>query len=294
VHAFMLRVAPYVVDVRTPKVLDLIDSMQLNIRRRVDREKIPLRWVFREELRRIRRYENSLSTHFDAMLVVSPGDKALIDGSNIHVIPLGVDTTAFSPAIDKKTSHQTLIFSGNMNYGPNVEAAIWFAERCFGKIRRSFPGARFVIVGGGPSAKVRGLARIEGVTVTGYVPSMPDILNTGHVAVAPMHSGSGMQFKILEAMACEIPVVTTQLGLGGIRADHNREVLIANSEEDFSAAVRSLLERPEWARELGRHGRSLVSSRYSWSAATARVQEIYEQIAHPKAPRGLSTSTGFR
>ncbi|MBA2123511.1 hypothetical protein B9J78_00975 [bacterium Unc6] len=277
IHAYMLRVAPYLSDVSAPKVLELIDSMQLNLERRVAMERIPKRWLFQEELRRIVHYERNIGDYFDQMIVVSEKDRALIPNKKVRVIPNGVDTELFKPQ-SKESKEPAIVFSGNMGYFPNESAVIWFVEKCFRRIKKEIPDAKLVIAGNNPSSKIKKLGDNLSIFVTGFVESMVDELNKAQVAIAPMQSGSGMQFKILEAMSCNLPVVTTTLGLGDIKARPGEEICVADTAEDFAETVVTLIKSPEMADRIGRKAREFVMHNHSWENAASQVEEIYSRL----------------
>ena len=277
IHAYMLRVAPYLSDVSAPKILELIDSMQLNLERRIARESVPKRWLFQEELRRIVSYERNIGDWFDQMIVVSEKDRALIPSQKVTVIPLGADTDLFKPH-RKESKEPVLVFSGNMGYAPNINAVRWFVEKCFSLIQKEVPTASLIIAGANPPKEVCDLAQRNGVTVTGFVKSMPEILTEASVAIAPMQSGSGMQFKILEAMSCDLPVVTTTLGLGDIKARPGEEICVADTAEEFAETVVTLIKSPETAERIGRNAREFVINHHSWEYAASQIEGIYNAI----------------
>jgi sugar transferase (PEP-CTERM/EpsH1 system associated) len=280
IHAYMLRVAPYLSAVSTPKILELIDSMQFNLERRVTMEGIPNRWLFTEELRRVTPYERKIGELFDQLIVVSEKDKALIPSNNVRAIPLGVDTDIFVPREpqDKLEQKPIIVFSGNMGYAPNIHAVTWFVEKCLPLIQKAIPDAALIIAGSNPSKEVRDLGQKRGVTVTGFVESMSEILNKARVAVAPMQSGSGMQFKILEAMACGLPVVATTLGLGDIKARPGHDIYIADTAGEFAEMVLNLLNTPETAERISRQARNFVLHNHSWEHMATQVEAIYHKI----------------
>jgi glycosyltransferase involved in cell wall biosynthesis len=277
IHAYMLRVAPYLSDVAVPKILELIDSMQLNLERRVAMESIPKRWLFQEELRRIVHYEREIGGYFDQMIVVSEKDRMLIPSQKVTVIPLGVDTDLFKPN-RKGYKEPVIVFSGNMGYTPNINAARWFVGECFPFIQKEIPTVSLIIAGANPSKEVCDLAHCNGITVTGFSKSMPEILAQASVAIAPMQSGSGMQFKILEAMACGLPVVTTTLGLGDIKAGPGEEICVADAAEEFAETVVMLLKSPKMADRIGRNAREFVMHHHCWGNNASKVEEIYSEL----------------
>ena len=276
-HAYMLRMAPYLRLMPAPSVLDAMDSMQLRMQRNVAVERAPRRWLFREELRRVTPYERKIGPSVDALIVLSERDGEFFPGAASTAVANGVDTEIFAPDPALREP-DTIVFSGIMSYPPNVAAARWFAERCFPAVREAIPDARLLLAGSSPPADLLQLGRRDGVTVTGYVESMPATLNRASVAVAPMLSGAGMQNKVLEAMACGLAVVTTPLGLGSIRAEPGHELVVAEGAEAFAAAVVELLRDPDRAQELGERARACVIERHSWEHAAGDVEAIYERI----------------
>jgi polysaccharide biosynthesis protein PslH len=276
-HIFLLRLAPYFDNFSTPKIIELIDSMQLNLKRRASLESIPIRWLIQEELKRVIRYEHKIHQFFNQIVVVSEKDKELIPGEQVQVIPNGIDTYIFKQQ-EEIPLKPTLIFSGNMGYAPNIHAVKWFVQLCLPIIKESIPEVYFIIAGANPSKEISNFAQIPGVTVTGFVESMPDTLKNANVAIAPMQSGSGIQNKILEAMSSGLPVVTTNLGLGNIKAIPGKEILLADSPEDFAKAIISLLQNPSLAREIGNQGRQYVVNNHSWEVEANRVEELYKQM----------------
>src|SRR5262249_18269138 len=149
VHAFMLRIAPYVSDIRLPKILELNDSMQLNLQRRAERCGGVMKWVITEELGRISRLESELHRDFDRLIVTSEKDREFIAGDNVSVLPLGVDLETFRPP-SVRGRRMSIVFSGNMGYAPNIDAACWFVDRCLPLVRVEIPDASLTIVGANP------------------------------------------------------------------------------------------------------------------------------------------------
>jgi polysaccharide biosynthesis protein PslH len=277
IHAYMLRIAPFLSGVSLPKVMELIDSMQLNLRRRIQLENILARGLYKEEYRRISDYEAGIGNCFDHVILVSDIDKQFIKTDNVSVIPLGVDTSLFTPA-ETRPEAPVIVFSGNMGYAPNIRAITWFVRDCYPAVQEKIPDVRLMVAGGNPSGEIRSLEKQRGITVTGFTRSLAEVIRQAGVAIAPMRSGSGMQFKILEAMACGLPVVTTTLGLGDIKARTGEEILVADDPADFSAAVVSLFTNKNRASRIGKNARQYIQLHHSWESAADAIESIYGDV----------------
>ncbi|MGM3305433.1 glycosyltransferase [Anabaena sp. WFMT] len=277
VHVFMMRMAPYFHQISAPKIIELIDSMQLNLERRLTIEPFHQRWLFQEELRRVIDYEQILCDLFNYVVVVSKKDKDIISNQQVQVIPNGIDTKLFT-AQQNTPLHSTLIFSGNMSYAPNIHAVKWFVKQCLPIIKRTIPEVYFIIAGVNPTQEICNLGQVPGVKVIGYVASMSETLQQANVAIAPMQSGSGIQNKILEAMASELPVITTTLGLGSLKAKPGQEILVADSPKSFAETTITLLQNRKLAKEIGHQARKFVVNYHSWETAANQIEELYTQI----------------
>lgn len=274
IHAFTLRLAEFARTKHIPVVYELIDSMQLNVENMIREEKNLKKWLYKIEGKRIGNYEKDLVQKNSHITLVSAKDKERIGLDHIHVVPNGVDMEQFIPADSARRKGQ-IVFSGNMNYLPNIHAVKWFVKYCFPMIRESVPNATFVIAGANPSNAVRKLHNGQTIIVTGYVDSLVDILTSSEVAIAPMRSGSGMQNKILEAMACGIPVVTTHNGLEGIFAKNNEEILVADVPELFAQSIISLMNNPDLYDKVSSNSRNYVQKHHSWEKSNRSIIDIY-------------------
>ena len=276
VHVQLARLGPVCSGVGgVPKVLDFIDSLALNMRRRGDQERGPKKWFFSMEAQRMARYERELTFAFHQQTVCSPLDREYIGaGENLHVIPNGVAIDDF-PYTDEGREGNLIVLTGRMGYFPNSDAAVYFATEVLPLIRRQVPDARFDIVGAHPPRRVQQLARLPGVLVTGYVPRIQEYLARASVAVAPMRSGSGMQFKVIEAMAGGIPVVATPYAIGGIEAVSGENLFIAETAEGLAEQTVRLLKDPTLRRRLARSARRLVEAKYTWERSVAMLDDVY-------------------
>jgi glycosyltransferase involved in cell wall biosynthesis len=271
VYAVMIRVLINLPDNKLPLFIDMIDSMGLNFSRRMAIESGLKKYALGIEFKRIRSYEISAAKTADLSFVVSRVDQKFIDSSKVKALPLGIDKLQLS---DEILDHhpRSIVFSGNMNYEPNIDAVLWFNEHCWRKIKEAFPDLLWVIAGSNPSNEILALKSDKNIKVTGRVPSLTSVIRTAILSIAPMQSGSGMQFKILEAMSCGVPVVSTSLGLGDISAIPDQDVVIADSSDSFTQAIFDLLSSPHRSEIIGENGRKFVNVNHSWDMLNAEFE----------------------
>jgi glycosyltransferase involved in cell wall biosynthesis len=251
--------------------------MELNFRRRLVSESWYWQPLVKEEIKRLHQYERSRVEEFDVAVVVSETDKAVIDHPKIKCIPLGVDLSVFYPG-SKKSDYPSIVFSGNMSYYVNEKSILWFIKHCWENIKAQVPNIRLKIIGANPSKKLLQCTNDDSILITGFVPSLADELRTGHIAIAPMQSGSGMQNKVLEAMACGLPVVCTSLGLGMIKAEHKKEVLSADEAETFAESCIYLMTNVKERKEMGQRAYELVKESYTWDVNAERINRLYREL----------------
>lgn len=276
IHVQLVRMAPVVENLgKIPKVLDFIDALSLNIYRRSMRENGPVAWFMALESKRLEDYERYLTQKYDQLVVSSPLDcDAIGNYDNIHVIPNGVSIEDF-PFVADGREPKMIVFTGRMGYFPNADAVIWFVEKVLPLIQQQLSEVKFYVVGADPTSEVQVLAQQPGVFVTGYVSSIQDYLHQATVAVAPLQSGSGMQFKVIEAMGCGTPVVATSYALGGVDVLGGEHLLVANNAESFAQKVICLLRDEDLQRYLAHNARRLVEEKYTWDRSVTMLEDVY-------------------
>jgi glycosyltransferase involved in cell wall biosynthesis len=306
IHAQLFRMGQYVIKTEgIAKVLDLCDSLALNLSRRAELDCTPKRFLVKLEEKRVRRYEVEIMKAFDSGTVVAHFDRDYLlnqDNSlNLSVVPMGVDLKYFQPLKVNNDSNRedvtekqnmtltvqedfaddrskNLLFTGTMNYFPNSDAVIYFCNNVFPLIQKRYPDATFYIVGNHPTEQIRRLSDQKGVVVTGYVPDIRPYFEKASVFVAPLRAGSGIQTKNLEAMAMGIPIVTTSIGAMGLEAETDTELLIADTPETFAERVIYLIENPDIRQNLANAGRKRVEASYDWQVLVNRLEQVYDQI----------------
>jgi len=259
------------------------------------------RLLYRRQWRRMLKFEGRTLARFDRVLAVSDVDRETLQRlypssvrSPIAVIPTGVDTAFFAPtAVEPSAPH--IVFTGSMDWLPNVDGVQFFCREILPRIRRAVPGATFSIVGRAPTPAVRRLGEEAGVEVTGRVDDVRPHLAKAAVYVVPLRIGGGTRLKIFEAMAAGRAVVSTRIGAEGLPTEHGRHLLLADEAASFADAVVTLLRDPEARRAIAREARALVVERYDWSAAADCLERALEHLptasAHAARLRPSSAAT---
>ncbi len=215
------------------------------------------------------------------ILVVSEIDRLRCErarpGARVMLVPNGVDCAAVRPKAPHGDSPPTLLFTGDMGFAPNVDAALLLATHVFPEVRRRYGDAQLRLVGRNPSRALLALSQ-PGLTVTGEVPDMVPHLHAATVYVAPHFTGAGTRTKLLEAMAAGLPIVTTSIGIEGIEARHEREVLIADTPAALCRAALGLLDQPGRRAQIGEAARKLAEGRYDWSSCLEPLAGLYSEL----------------
>lgn len=250
----------------------------------------PLNWLYRREGRELLHYECQVARNFDASLFVSEAEAGLFCqrapecAERVGYFSNGVDTEYFSP--DRHydnpypASEQPIVFTGAMDYWPNVDAVQAYATRVFPAVRKRHPDAAFYIVGARPDEQVKALANFPGVRVTGTVPDVRPYIFHARVSVAPLRIARGIQNKVLEAMAMAKPIIVSAAALEGIDAEPGSEVLLASGDQQFVDATSAQLRTP--LPEIGRAARRKVVANYGWAANLSRIDALLEAGAGSK------------
>ena len=285
-YGHTIRAARYLTRLTTSpsalRVLAMQISMQLNYRRLAACERNPVyRAVFKREADRLASFESQLVRQFDRALVISDVDRRSIcedQNERFFECPHGV-TLDDDPADPDDREPGSIMFSGNMNYRPNVDAATYFVRQILPDIRARFPDVTFFIVGANPHSSVRALAKDPSVTVTGEVDSIYSWLRRASVGVNPLRAGAGLQNKVLEGMACGLPLVVTPVANEGIMAVPGVHLLTAAGPSEFADAVVRLLERGDLRRKLGSAARNFIEENWSWDKHFDRLERMFEEHA---------------
>ena len=281
--AFSSAMAQFMPAGLSRRVLDMVDVDSDKWTQYAPTQRWPLSWVYAREGRKLAEWEARAAQDFDATLLVSHAEAALLQQRapqarhKIGAFENGVDAEYFSPARDYPNPYPSdvrgIVFTGAMDYWPNVDAVTWFADRIFPAVRGTVPGAQFTIVGSRPSEAVGALARQPGVVVTGSVADVRPYLAHAACAVAPLRIARGVQNKVLEAMAMARPVIATPQAAEGIRAEAGRDYVLAQGEADFAHAVVAQLQSARSAAPA----RDCILAHYDWARNLAAIDPLFEQ-----------------
>ncbi len=245
----------------------------------------PRRWVAAaysaEQVRRLRRFERWACRQADWVTAVSHPDKThlekLTNGQTpITVIPNSLDVQQFQ-LDETEAISSDIVFSGKMDYRPNVDAVLWFVDEVWPHIRRERPSTTFTIVGQKPHARLDRLRDEPGITLTGWVERVEPYLTGAKVFVLPFRVGSGTRLKLIEAMAAGKALVSTAVGAEGFPVQHNRELLLVENGVEMGTAVLHLLNHPEERQRLGQAARPFAQQ-YDWRVVVPKFLEIYGQL----------------
>jgi len=275
IFVYCSSMAPYVEGLSTiPKILDFVDSDACKWAQYSGVKKRPMKWVYGLEGDRLKRYESRMIDTFDFSVFVSPREADHLPKRQKHkllFIQNGIDLDFYQPETRPEKSRD-IIFTGVMDYLPNVDAVTYFARDVFPLIRSRFPESRFLIVGSNPVAEVRKLAELPGVIVTGTVPDVRPFVAQARVAVAPLRISQGIQNKILQALAAGLPVVASPNAAAALANLTRFPLTIANSPMAFATAVADYLDQPPMSDRNVEVCRQYLKEHYDWTKNLAALR----------------------
>lgn len=275
-HIFcqLLRVSEYVRHSSIPKTLDYQDTFSVGMKRRAETSPWWLKLLFLTEYRRLLRYEHAIFDDFDNKTIISFPDRELIPHpgrEQILVVPNGVDHAYFKPLERRKNFD--VVFTGNMGYPPNVNAAGYLVSEIIPIVRTKIPGVTMMLAGANPHPHIQAMAD-EKIRVTGWVEDMRECYASSKIFIAPMRIGTGLQNKLLEAMSMGLPCITSALANQALGAAEDEEILVGRSPEEFAAHIIRLLSDNELSENVARAGRAFVKRTYDWESSTMILEKL--------------------
>ena len=286
IHVQHLRMSQFF-DGNVPShaILDLPDAFSLYWKRRKERANNNLKkWFNGLEYKRLLKYEQKILPQFNLNLVCNEEDKAYLQkthnggktSARIELLSNGVDTHTFSPNHDNMIPLRVL-FTGNMNYAPNVDGVEYFANEIWPLVLKEVPKAKFIIAGQKPVPSVLALSS-DTIDVTGFIEDLAMEYTKAQVLVAPLRFGAGTQNKVLEAMSSAIPVVCTDIGFKGLNAKQGEGIWSFTEPKEFAAKVVDLLKDIEMAKSAGFKGESIIQNHFSWKSISKQLAVYFTDV----------------
>ena len=276
IYCQLIRTSEYVKKYpNKAKTLDYMDVFSKGIERRKATDPFYMKPFLAMEYKRLLKYERDIFSYFKNKTIISKQDRDLIphpDRGQIKVIPNGVDTDFFKPLARKKEFE--LLFNGNMNYPPNVESVEFLVEKIMPYVWNKMPQVRLLISGASPNSRVLELAS-DKVVISGWVDDVRENYAKSKILVAPMQISIGLQNKLLEAMAMQLPCVTSSLANNALGAKHNEQVMVAEKPEQYALQILELLNNEAKARQIALSGYKFALDNFNWKSTTAELQKLF-------------------
>ena len=240
------------------------------------------RAFFASQARKMRAYEREVCRSVRHVVAVSAVDarrmESMFDLPSVSETETGVDVEYFTPPAPPPARKWDLVFTGSMDWLPNVDGISYFAEQILPRIRREKPDCTVAVVGRNPDPKMLKLAQADPlITLTGTVPDVRPYLWAGAVSIVPLRIGGGTRLKIYEYMAAQVPIVSTTIGAEGLVVEPGSNILLADTPEDFADSCLRLLSDGEERARLGRAAYEMVNARFSWEMVSRGFEEVLVQ-----------------
>lgn len=282
IYSQMVRTMPLVARLPFRKVMDFQDALSMNTERRMEQSRGLWHYLLHFEFKMLRSSEYKAFSVFDALTIISEVDSEAIPhkkNGEIHIVPNGVDFDYFNTnALTRSDVNAfSLCFCGNMAYAPNVDAARYLVNEVMPLVWSRIPSATLLLAGADPKPSVRALAS-KLVTVSGRLDDIREAYASSQIFVAPMRLGSGLQNKLLEAMAMRVPCVTTSIANTPLGAVDGQEILVGDTPEALADAIVRLLESQELRDSIAAAGNRFVTTHYSWSSAVEPLEKLLHAV----------------
>ncbi len=277
VYGQLIRVAEYIRYTKIPKVLDIQDAFSKGLERRAAKAKGFTKYVLNIEYKRMLAYEKNELDDFEGLSIITQADKSLLPSriqERTSIVPNGVDFDFFKKQNSQKK--YDIVFTGNMNYAPNIMAAIFLVKDIMPLVWKKYEKVRVLLAGASPHTSVKAL-RGDRVVVSGWIDDIRDAYSESDIFVAPMQIGIGLQNKLLEAMAMEMPCVTSELANQALKAIDGKQVLISENNDAglFAEQIIKLITDKNLAEKIAKEGHSFVKDNYDWESAVDQLGTLF-------------------
>jgi polysaccharide biosynthesis protein PslH len=283
VYCQLIRMAAYVKDIKdVPLVIDYQDAFSKGTFQRMEKSPAYYKSIFEREFNLVKKFETDSYDWFDSHIIISEQDRKALnipEEKEIHIIPNGIDIDYFKPTGDVKAFDVSFI--GNMNYPPNVDAALFLVNEIMPIVWKDLPDVKVQIAGANPTKKVRSLSSLK-VTVTGWVNDIRNSYSRSRIFIAPMRTGTGLQNKLLEAMAMTIPCIATSLSFMPLSATANHDILVGDTADELANQIIRLLKDRDFAELIARNGYYFVLSKYSMEHSRIQLEAVLNNAVKKK------------
>ena len=252
---------------------------------------------FYSQWQKMYRYERDACRAFNAVIAVSQTDRDQMRDefsvNEVYDVPTGVDTEYFQP-LGSRPEPYNLVFTGSMDWMPNEDAIIYFAEKILPQISRRMPHVTLTVVGRNPSRRLKAIAESNNqIKITGRVDDVRPFIDAASAYVVPLRIGGGTRLKIYEAMAMGRPVISTTVGAEGLPVADGKELLIADEPEDFAEAAIRLLSDARLRKRIGQQARETVCAHHGWERAASDFMKICEGVVEKRSSKVRGVSYAF-
>lgn len=278
VHIRMTKYLRNIINV--PRVIDFIDATSINYKEAQNNSTGMWKFIYPVENKRALSYEIKILKEYDKAFITSPFDRNYllnnteISDNKLTIIPNGVKEELLVRK-NKFKEEDWIAFLGKMNYAPNIDAVIYFANEVFPIITENRNDVKFIIVGANPTKEVLKLKERGNIKVTGFVDDPYEYLEKAKIIVAPLRFSAGTQYKILESMALGKTVVTTTKGVRGIFGEDGQHFIVADNEEEMAKKILDLINDELKRKEIGDNAQKLIKEKYKWDIIS---KELYKEI----------------
>ncbi|MCG8578165.1 MAG: glycosyltransferase [Flavobacteriales bacterium] len=277
IYCQLIRTSDYVKNFHgIKKTIDYMDALGMGMKRRAEIASGLKKQLFATESKRLSEYEHRIFDYFDGHTIISEQDKGHIghpQNSEIVVIENGISDDFFDFEKEIEQDHD-IVFNGNMNYPPNIECAEYLVNEILPELQKTKPEVKVLLSGANPNERVSKLNQNPAVTVTGWVDDIRESYRRGKIFVAPLFIGTGLQNKLLEAMALGLPSITTPLANNALKAPEGDSILIAQEKAGFVEHIHYLLDHPDQAQQIALNGQKFVRSHYNWKDTVERLNQL--------------------
>jgi sugar transferase (PEP-CTERM/EpsH1 system associated) len=263
-------------------VMDFMDLDSDKWKQYRDSSTLPMKWVYNREFKLLSKYEQNINRCFDICFFISQSEVDLFCKNNVCTVkPLaignGIDNEFFTPAIQMPYNNDPVfIFTGVMDYKPNIDSVLWFAENVWQKVIQKYPDSRFIIAGMNPVTEILALNNIKGIEVTGFVDDILPYYHQSDIFIAPLRIARGVQNKVLQAFSCGLPVIATSMGAEGIDYTDGTNILIADNPDSFFECIEQLVSNKLLYQSIKESALQLIKHNYSWDAQLTPLKNILE------------------